>query len=191
MATIPPPPGHSFGSDQEEIAAFLDGTRETLLVFVEFNEFLLPSFMREQFVEAWSEVDHRITVTQKALLEPDDPDYSLEIPPLFRNPDVMRRQLEMHGLTGTQLTLKLTIYRHFFDAVFEEEPRFTDVIEANPTEGMFPRNIRRFKLWSMRKLLGVTNSLLGSLSAAFPPAGMIKEFKEMAEHGYDMGQAGS
>jgi len=93
------------------------------------------------------------------------------------------------GLAGSHLKLKMTIFWYFYDLLMSE-PSFVSVA-ADPGAQAHPTKVGRFKTWAMKKILELINSVLGSLARVLSISDIIKEFKEMAEHGYDLGEPGS
>ena len=67
-------------------------------------------------------------------------------------------RLEDVGLTGSQLKFKLALFNYFKKAFYSQKT-----------------------LNFLSRLLGLINSILGSLTAVFPPIEVVKEFKESIE----------
>jgi len=129
----------------ETLSDFLHKVKETLEIAVSSRGVLFRQELRELISIAWIE-----TVSTRLGY------YTAEVDKVERKDP---KSLSEHGLTGPELTAKLT----GFDLAFEA-----------------------FKQWGtvrlLKKLLGWINSILDSVIDSIPGGGAIKEFKELIEN---------
>jgi hypothetical protein len=131
----------------ETLSQFLRKVDQTLQIAVDSRAILFREELREQILTAWNEVVRNRLISYTTQVENVEKE---EKEPKF---------FGEHGLTGSELTPKLT----GFDLAFET-----------------------FKKWGtvrlLKKLLRWINSILGSLIESIPGGGAIKEFKELIEN---------
>ena len=179
--------GEGDQNDRERLAVFMKDTRDILFLFVQHQNILLPNYMRGYMEPAWPQVQIAINNTTSILRGEQLPDefwsYTMGI---FYELEELDMLLELYGLTGPQLNLKLGIFNHYYTQIVEE-PSFTQLV-TNQEETDAQIIEKKKKIGLMSKLLGVINSILGSLSKAIPGVDIIKEYKEMVEHGYNIAQ---
>jgi hypothetical protein len=92
-------------------------------------------------------------------------------------------QLEKQGLIGDELVFKLSIFNHAHDQLRDEVARK----EASQEGWLRGRWRALARLW--KGTLAAGDVILGSLARALPlsPAEAIKEYKEAAESGLELG----
>lgn len=99
----------------------------------------------------------------------------------------IRQRLGQLGLTGFRLQLELAIFDHARLRLLDHAPEFfvleTPLPVAEPrAEERKPGFCRRFGR-RLRRCLKAGDVVLGSLTAFFPPAEAITQFKEVKEEG--------
>jgi hypothetical protein len=139
-------------ADLKGLIDFLQKTRTVLRATVDAREVLFRETMRNLFRDAHNEIDQLI----ESIVSDLDSDLDAS------NPRTNFKALDEAGLTGTQLTLKLTGFGRAFD-------RFK----------------QRGTLTLLHKVLSWINKILGSLTSAIPGSEAIKEFKEAVEEELD------
>lgn len=179
--------GTNYQDDRESLARFLLDTQKVLLVFFEFREQLLPDYMRKPFALAWMDVDMAIWDSVSMLRGIDTIKARRPIPPsLILEGYEIDERLEFFGLTGAQLSLKLSSFYSTYRQVMEGPP--IAEMMATPATTNAQRKMKKKKFGLMGWLLEKINSILGSLARVIPSVDIIKEFKEMAEFGYKESQ---
>ena len=164
MAAIEPPTGNYYSDDEAQIAAFLVGVGRVLGIFVEMREILLPPYMRAEFVDAWPDTSDAIDDCIAVLQNERYPEFRRYVPEAIkeRRPEQLHLELQLVGLTGSHLKLKLTIFWYFYDLVMGE-PSFMSVVAEAGAQAETTK-MGRFKAWSVKKILEIINSMLGSLA---------------------------
>ena len=159
-------------SDQESLRRLRDFLRQLEKLLTELTERpgpLIPGRHHESMRAAWAAVQPKFSVLVGQHLRS-----KTNVP-----------KLKDAGLIGTELVFKLSVFQHAHDELLDALTHK----DAAP-EGWLKRNWRALgKLF--KRALKAGDVILGSLAKALPlsPAEVIKEFKEGAESGIDLGLA--
>lgn len=147
---------------------FLRQLEELLAELTEHPAVLIPGRHHDPMKAAWVSVRPKFPMLVKQL---ETTAASNVIP-----------ALKTAGLLGDELIFKLSIFDHARDELRDSLASRTEA----PREGLLKRGWRALgKLW--KRALEAGDVILGSLASVLPPAEAIKEYKEAAESGLELG----
>lgn len=152
---VGPPPG---GTDRELLVWILVTIENELYRFVHGREKFFAGSWRRDFQAVWPTIVSCFDTAHAELEKPSE---------------ALGRQLALAGLSGDMLSLKA-----------ERLASYTNVLREALGEQSItnPRPRRRGVIAKIRDLVfGAMNSILGSLSKAFPVLEAVKEYKEHVE----------
>jgi hypothetical protein len=177
-------------SDEEalrRLREFVSDLRGLLLALVEYPGPVIPGRHQQAMHDAWASVHPKFDDLRKQLQETSG---------------TLISDLAKAGLTGHELVFKLSIFNHARDQLLDAlastgAPRYgsPQTQMASPTivvpvkeDGWWKRRLRPLAAL-FKRALGSADVILGSIATALPlsPAEAIKEYKEAAESGVDLG----
>lgn len=158
----------AYEQEKDELRRFIRNTQDDLRELIDLIAAInpdIPDNVRRLLHSAWEQVTIRFEETIGYLNgDPPLPDYL----------GTLDQQLELHGLTGDQLRLKLAILERERDGFLTALAEFR---EHSPTE----RSRKRGWFGGIAgRTLKVVNKILESLKF-IPPVGAVKEIKEAVE----------
>ncbi len=169
--------GTPAGDDFDRLASMLLGIGKALESLIYLEPPLLPSQLRERFVEIWPETRKELNLAIGRLRR--------ELPMSRQLLAHAHRQLEKAGLAGPMLKMKETsLYFHLDplgDAIRNYSPPVKAVLTLPEDEGLIKR-----LLFLIKPSSKVMNSIIGSVPAVILPGKeIVKEVKEHVEAGYE------
>jgi len=132
---------------------------------------LVRSVFQAHLQETLTDIESRVEDAAREIQEIDD-----EGSALFK-------ALELHGLTGAHLRMKLALGTQFGRELAQRGAPPGPPKRSGVVAGLIGRALEPILKWM--------NILLGSLSSAFPGLGTVKEYKECLEVSIDMGKQAS
>jgi len=169
--------GAPAGDEFDRLAAMLERIGKTLRNLIHLEPPLLPEPLHSQFADVWPETQRHLNLVTGTLRG--------ELP---RN-DKLHRKLKDAGLTGSMLRMKETSLFFYLDQVDEAvqnySPKERPILTLVEDEGI----VRRL-LFLLKPSFKIMNSIMGSLTKAFPGIEIVKEVKEHVEAGYEAVERG-
>lgn len=162
-------------TDDESIRRLRDFVEQLRILLDQLTNYygsLIPGRHQESMQAAWMSVQPKFAELDQVLTTP------------FKGAraDSRMADLKRMGLTGDELRFKLSIFNHARDELRDR------LRHSEERPGLLKRGWRTLgKL--LKQTLSAADVILGSLASALPlsPAEAIKEFKEAAESGLELG----
>jgi hypothetical protein len=155
------------GPDEElrRLKEFVDHLRAVLQSVVNQPGSIVPGRHHELMRMAWFEIGPQFAALAGAF-SPDN-----------------RSSLERVGLVGYPLRFELDVFDHARDQLLDHAPEVfgSEPPASHPNTPGWKRPVR----WLLKKCLRSGDVILGSLASLFPPAEVIKQFKEGVECAID------
>jgi hypothetical protein len=132
----------------------------SLIFFLDESEGFICYILenRDEFILKYFIIDQRFWSTLESAWQEVRKNFEQVRQALKTSPLEFTDKLREHGLTDDQLKFKMELFKRLIEQFYTTKA----------------------PIW-LRRLLNLVNSMLGSLTAIFPPLGSVKEFKEALE----------
>src|SRR5579859_5866800 len=180
------PPGGKFDNPPDDnltvLARMVERISSTLNDLIHLQPKILPELLAADLAEVWPDAQNNFTQIIKILRS----ELLIALPPVN-----LMAELERAGLTGAMLRMKansLYFFLNRIDGNVEAYKRQYASYEKPILTYPEYKGIARTLLGWLKPGFKVMNSILGSLPDVLPGKEIIKELKEHAEAGYEVGE---